>query len=329
MSPGAPPTGPDLPTPMRGVPGPASGPAGPAAPDTFPRTTRVLREALEARGLAPAKRHGQCFLTDVQAIDAIVRDAQVGPGDAVLEVGTGTGLLTHALCEAGASVDTFDIDPKMVTFAQSLRTWPERIRFHLGDVLEGKHALSADLLGSLAAARRTAGPGHVHVVSNLPYNAATPVVLGLLALQDPPDRMTVLIQREMADKFLAAPGTESYGAPSILRALAGEGRITRRLPPQVFWPAPKVQSAVLQLTPRRSAPLDPALARAFAAFLIALFTRRRKVLPTALQVAVPELTPGAAREALSVAGLDPGQRAEDTAPEDLRALFLATRGSER
>lgn len=289
----------------------------------FPRTAKALREALEAAGLAPRKRHGQCFLTDPQAIDAIVRDAEVGPGDAVVEVGTGTGLLTHALAEAGAAVDTFDIDPDVSAFARGLRAWPDRVRFHLGDVLDGKHALAADVLAVLARAH-AAAPGRVKVVSNLPYNAATPVLLALLALPAPPDAITVMIQREVAEKLLAGPGDDDYGPPSILRALAADGKILRRFPPQVFWPAPTVQSALLRLVPRRDRPPPPGDERGFPAFLLGVFSRRRKVLSTGLRAARPALDAAAAAAALAAVGLPPTSRPEDAAPETLRALFHQT-----
>lgn len=293
------------------------------AAGAFPRTAKALREALDARGVAPRKRHGQCFLTDVQAIDAIVRDAAIAPGDAVIEVGTGTGLLTHALADAGASVDTFDIDADIQAFARSLRTWPATVRFHLGDVLDGKHALSADLLAVLARAR-AAAPGRVKVVSNLPYNAATPVLLGLLALPTPPDELTVMIQREVAEKLLAPPGGDDYGPPSILRALEAEGRILRRFPPQVFWPAPSVQSALLRLVPRRVRVLPAADERAFATFLLGVFSRRRKVLTTALRTARPDLSADGAAAACAAAGLASSSRPEEASPEALLALFHAT-----
>jgi len=299
-------------------------PAFPAFPP-FPRTAKALREALAAHGVAPRKRHGQCFLTDVQAIDAIVRDAAVAAGDAVVEVGTGTGLLTHALVEAGAAVDTFDIDRDIQGFARALRAWPDRVRFHLGDVLDGKHALSADLLAVLARAHATA-PGRVKVVSNLPYNAATPVLLGLLALPTPPDEIVVMIQREVAEKFLAPCGGDDYGPPSILRALEADGKILRRFPPQVFWPAPSVQSALLRLLPRRTRTVPAADERAFATFLVGVFSRRRKILSSALRTARPGLTAEAAVAACAAAGLASSSRPEEASPEALLALFRAATG---
>lgn len=290
---------------------------------TFPRTTRALRDALEARGVHPQKRHGQCFLTDVQAVDAIVRDAAVAPGDAVLEIGTGTGLLTHALCEAGAHVDTFDIDGDIQAVARSLRAWPDRVRFHTGDVLDGKHALAPDVLAALASAHRAAA-GRAKVVSNLPYNAATPVLLALLALPRPPDEITGMVQLELAVKLLAPPGGEDYGPPSIVRALEADGRILRRFPPQVFWPQPTVTSALLRLVPRPDRPLPPAQERAFAAFLLAVFSRRRKILATGLRTARPALDADAAAAAILAVGLDPRARPEDASPPALLALFHNT-----
>jgi 16S rRNA (adenine1518-N6/adenine1519-N6)-dimethyltransferase len=289
----------------------------------FPRTARALREAMDAANLAPRKRHGQCFLTDAQAVDAIVRDAGIAPGDAVVEVGTGTGLLTHALAEAGAAVETFDLDADVQAFAKGLREWPKRVVFHAADALEGKHRLSAPLLGALSRAR-AAGRGRAKFVSNLPYNAATPVLLALLALEDPPDEVTAMVQLEVAEKWLAGPGEEDYGPPSVLRALSADGKVLRRFPPDVFWPRPTVRSALLRLVPRRPRALSPGEDAPFGAFLLALFGRRRKVVPTALRAARPGLSAAEAVAALEAAGVDPRVRPEDVPPDRLLALFRGT-----
>jgi 16S rRNA (adenine1518-N6/adenine1519-N6)-dimethyltransferase len=287
--------------------------------DDFPRTTRALRSALEERGIGPRKRHGQHFLTDAQAVDAIVRDAGVASGDRVVEIGTGTGLLTHALCEAGATVDSFDVDGGMLALARSLRAWPERVRFHHADALEGKHELSGEVLAALRRARTEAG--RVQVVSNLPYNAATPILLALVALPDPPDATTAMIQEEVAEKLLARAGEHEYGPPSALVALRAEGEILRRFPPQVFWPAPAVRSALLQLRPRRDPPLASGDVAAFSRFLLDLFSRRRKVLPTALRAARPSLSAEDARRLLEEEGVSPTARPEAVPPEALLSLF--------
>ncbi len=287
------------------------------AAEEFPRTTHALRAALEAANLRPRRRHGQNFLTDVNAVDAIVRDAEVGPGDHVVEVGTGPGLLTHALCEAGAHVVSFDLDPALQAFARAQRVWPERVRFEPLDVLAGKHALAP----GFAAAFQGDPPRKL--VSNLPYSAATPILLGLLALPRPPERLVVMVQQEVGEKLLAPAGTRAFGAPSVHVGLAAKGRILRRFGARVFWPQPRVRSVLLELTPIAPAPLAPGEHGPFGAFVTALFTRRRKVMSTALRAAFPALGGEAARAALVGEGIDPRARCESLEPGRLLSLWRA------
>lgn len=285
-------------------------------PSSFPRTSAALREALERHGLRPTKMRGQCFLTDVQAVDAIVRDADVRPGDHVVEVGTGPGLLTHALCESGADVTSFEIDRGLHAFAQAQRTWPDRVRFVEADVLASKRVLSASFLEAIArpAARRL-------LVSNLPYNIATPLLLALLGEEAPPERMVVMVQLELGEKLLAPPSRSDRGAPSLVRELTATGRILRRFSPKVFWPRPKVQSALLELVPLPDRPLQPAHHDAFSRFVTQVFTRRRKVLPTAIQAALPGAAKPAILAAMASAGLDPTLRPQDTPAAALLAVY--------
>ncbi len=285
----------------------------------FPRTSHALRAALEAWGFRPRRRHGQNFLTDANAVDAIVRDAEVGSGDHVVEVGTGPGLLTHALCEAGASVVSFDIDPDIQGLARSLRAWPERVTFETMDVLAGKHALAERFRACFRAEH------DVKLVSNLPYSAATPILMGVLALPRPPARLVVMVQEEVGEKLLAGPGTHIYGAPSVHVGLKATGRILRRFGPQVFWPRPKVRSVLLELTPVLPALLEEDEHVPFGAFVTALFTRRRKVMSTALRAACPDLGADDARAALRAQGLDPKVRCEALAPETLMELWRSLR----
>lgn len=286
------------------------------APHEFPRTTTQLRAALEQAGLRPHKGRGQCFLTDVQAVDAIVRDAQVGPEDRVVEVGTGPGLLTHALCEAGAEVVSFEIDAQIQALARSLRHWPAGVRFEVADVLEGKRALHPAFADAFSAPGR-----RVKLVSNLPYSVATPVLLGVLSLRAPPERIVAMVQLEVAEKLLAAVGSSEYGVPSVQVQLKAGGRILRRFGPQVFWPAPRVRSALLELGPLRPGPLDPDEHAPFGAFVSALFSRRRKVLATALRVAQPHLGPEQIARGLAALGLSPTLRAQELDPPTLLRLW--------
>jgi 16S rRNA (adenine1518-N6/adenine1519-N6)-dimethyltransferase len=281
----------------------------------FPRTSHALRAALEAWGFRPRRRHGQNFLTDANAVDAIVRDAEVAQGEHVVEVGTGPGLLTHALCEAGAEVVSFDIDPEIQGLARSLRAWPATTRFETMDVLAGKHALAP------AFAACFDGKGPVKLVSNLPYSAATPILMGVLSLPYPPVRIVAMVQEEVGEKLLAGPGSSIYGAPSVNVGLKAAGRILRRFGPQVFWPRPKVRSVLVELTPIAPGLLTEREHLPFGAFVTALFTRRRKVLSTAVRAAVPGLGAEEARAALLAVDLDPTLRCETVPPAKLLALW--------
>lgn len=287
----------------------------------FPRTTAQLKAALAAVGIHPKRQHGQHFLTDVQAVDAIARDADLKPGDVAIEVGTGPGVLTHVLADSGATVISYDIDAEIQAFARSLRAWPATVRFEILDVLAAKTRLAERF--AAAFAERPAPPGRLMLVSNLPYNAGTPILLGVLSLPTPPDRIVVMVQEEVGEKMLAPAGDGAYGVPSVAVGLKAEGRILRRFGPQVFWPRPKVRSVVLELVPRRPAPLDADEHAPFGAFVTAVFTRRRKVLPTALKAAVPGLSTDRAKDAMADLGLAPTVRADAVPPEAFLALWRA------
>lgn len=286
---------------------------------TFPRTARALRAILEERDVRLRKRHGQHFLTDPQAVDAIVRDAGVGPEDRVVEVGTGVGLLTHALCEAGAEVVSFEVDPSMLDLARGLRDWPDDVVFVEGDVLAGKRELAPAFRNVFG--RRPAPPGRLLLVSNLPYGAGTPILLGVLGLAHPPDDVVVMLQREVVDKLLAPAGHPGYGAPSVVVGLEATGCVLRRFGPEVFWPRPRVRSIVVRLTPRPDRPLTAEEHRPFGVFVVALFSHRRKVLSTALRMAVPGVDAETARAVLGAAGLAASTRVQEVPPEVLLALW--------
>ncbi len=293
---------------------------------TFPRTSSALKAALSEYGFRPSpKKRGQCFLTDPNAVDAIVRDAGVTEHDHVVEVGTGPGLLTHALCETGARITTFDVDVHLQRVAMRLREWPDRVRFVPDDVLAGKHKLGDSFRSALEEA--VDPPGRRLMVSNLPYSAATPILMGVLSLPAPPDDIVVMVQLEMAEKMLATSGETSYGVPSIQVGVKATGRILRRVDRHVFWPRPKVTSALLRLEPRVPALVEPDEHLPFGAFVTALFTRRRKVLPTALRHAVPGLTAEAARAALAAHGIGPTARPQEVPAETLLAVWRAVRNT--
>jgi len=251
-------------------------------------------------------RLGQNFLSDPNLLDAIVRDAELDRDAVVLEVGAGEGVLTERLAVAAAHVHSIEIDRRLEPVLAPLAARPE-VDLHWGDALE------LDLAGL--------DPAPTAVVSNLPYAVATPVILRTVAELPSVRRWTVMVQREIADRLRAAPGSRTYGSPSATVQLACEVKLLRKVDPAVFRPRPRVESAILGL--RRTGPGADASTREL---IRAAFAHRRKSLARSVEHVRPG-TLAATRAALEELGLDPGARAESLAPEDFAALSAKLRSS--
>ncbi len=249
-------------------------------------------------------RLGQNFLSDPNLLDAIVRDAEVGRDDVVLEVGAGEGVLSERLAAAAGRVHVVEIDRGLEPVLESLAA-RENVDLHWGD------AMKLDLTAL--------DPAPTAVVSNLPYAVATPVILRTIDELPSVQRWTVMVQREIADRLRAAPGSRTYGSPSVLVQLACEVRLVRKVDPAVFRPRPRVDSAILGL--RRTGPgADPATRQ----LVRAAFAHRRKALARSLE----HVQPGSlakARETLAELGLAEDSRAEQLSPEDFAALSAKLR----
>lgn len=275
---------------------------------------------LSRLGFRPSKRLGQNFLQDTNLARALVRDAEVEAGAFVLEVGPGLGRLTSPLLEAGARVLAVEVDGRLV----------EALREHLGDaeglellhadVLAGKHRLEPEVARLLPAA------GDWHLVANLPYVISAPLLVVLASLANPPRTMSVLVQREVADRIRAEPGSADWGPLSIRLQVGYEARAGREVDPRLFWPRPRVQSAVVHLHRREDAPSPEALER-LSALVGGLFHRRRQGIGRVLG----DLVGGreAAAALLGEAGIDPSVRAERLPVEDLVRLAGAPAWRER
>jgi 16S rRNA (adenine1518-N6/adenine1519-N6)-dimethyltransferase len=245
----------------------------------MPRQTKTfLLERFREMGIRPATRHGQNFLIDLNLVQIIVDAAELEADDVVLEVGTGTGSLTALMAERAAAVVTVEIDAHLFELAsEQLIDLPNVTMLKL-DALRNKNNID-DRVMEAVRDHLAAVPGRrFKLVANLPYNIATPIISNLLLAPHVPHSMTVTIQKELADRITAQPSTKDYSALSVWIQSQCTAEIVRLLPPSVFWPAPKVTSAILQIVvdPERRARIKNL--QYFHNITKALFLHRRKFL---------------------------------------------------
>lgn len=242
-----------------------------------PRQTRSYLQKLFSRhGIHPRRDLGQNFLVDLNLLEFIVEHAELGTGDVVLEVGAGTGGLTARLAERAGTVVSVEVDRRLHRLAREAVEPFDNVTLLQTDVLKGKHRFAPELLQTLHAELRESPGRRLKLVSNLPYNVATPVISNLVAADLPWERMLVTIQWELARRMVARPGTRDYGAFSVWLQSQGRVEILRKLGPTVFWPRPEVHSAVVRVLPdpqRQNTIQDRGF---FQEFLRQLFTQRRK-----------------------------------------------------
>src|SRR4051794_11263015 len=244
---------------------------------------------LDEHGIRPSRALGQNFVADPNTVRRVARLAAVGPGDHVVEIGAGLGSLTLALVESGAAVTAVEIDRYLLPLLRSF-VEPHGVRGVEGDATSLPWS---DLLGD----------DRWVLVANLPYNVATPLVLDLLDGVPAIQRMLVMVQREVADRLAAHAGDDAYGAVSVKVAYWADAKVVGRVPPTVFVPQPRVESALVAIQ-RRSAPaVDAPYDRLFA-LVRAGFATRRKMLRRSLAGLVEPA-------AFEVAGISPEARAEE------------------
>lgn len=259
-----------------------------------PAEIRALAARLQ---VSPTKRLGQNFVHDPNTVRRIVATAALAPGDVVVEVGPGLGSLTLGLLPAVAHVHAVEVDPVLAralpsTVATHAPAHADRLTVHERDALR---------LAGLPSPSPTA------MVANLPYNVAVPVVLHLLAVLPTVRRGLVMVQQEVADRLVAAPGTRVYGVPSAKLAWFADARSAGRVPASVFWPVPRVESGLVAFT-RRDPPRVDVSREAVFAVVDAAFAQRRKM----LRAALAGWAGGADRAAavLTAAGVPPTARGE-------------------
>lgn len=212
------------------------------------QTVSYLSERLASAGLRPVSKYGQNFLIDLNLVELIARSAELTKSDLVLEIGTGVGSLTAIMAEQAGAILTVEIDKNLHQLAsEELVDYPH-VKLVQGDALRNKNSLRSDLMESVRDAKaRLPDEGRFMLVANLPYNVATPIISNLLHESPPPDRIVVTIQKELAERMTASPGTKDYGALSVWVQSLCRAEIVRILSPGVFWPRPKVESAIIRL----------------------------------------------------------------------------------
>jgi 16S rRNA (adenine1518-N6/adenine1519-N6)-dimethyltransferase len=268
----------------------------------------TLREALEAHGLWAKKAFGQHFLLDLNITRKIARLAEVGDGDLVIEVGPGPGGLTRALLETGAQVIAVEKDERFRPLLEELAAASDgRLTLVFGDALTVDEA-------ALAGGRPS------HLVSNLPYNVGTPLLIKWLTGPWTPQSLTLMFQKEVAERIVAAPGSDAYGRLGVIAQATCAARPVMDAPARAFTPPPKVDSAVVRLEPRADRP-SPQRLDALQKVTAAAFGQRRKMLRSSLKIMGGEAL-------VTAAGLDPAVRAEVVDVEGFLALadaWLASR----
>jgi 16S rRNA (adenine1518-N6/adenine1519-N6)-dimethyltransferase len=275
------------------------------------QTQSYLRSLFTQRGISPRHRLGQNFLVDLNIHKLIVEAAEVSPDDVILEVGSGSGALTSLLASRGATVLAVELDPVMAELAQEAIAGLSNAQVLRADALAGKNTLNPTVVDHLRALRATMANQTFKLVANLPYGVATPVITNLLVHQDLwPALMAVTIQRELAERMIASPSTPAYGALSVLLQALAEVSIIRILPPSVFWPRPKVESAVVSIRSNAQRRLETNVPW-FHMIVRKIFLHRRKSLRHVLSTLWPGYcNPAGVETLLRSLSLDSRLRAE-------------------
>ncbi len=250
------------------------------------QTKSFLIERFREMGIAPATRHGQNFLIDLNLVDLLVNSADLGSSDVVLEIGTGTGSLTAMMARRAAAVTTVEIDAHLFELASELLLDFENVTMLRLDALRNKNNFDDQVLEAVGTQLTAAPNRRLKLVANLPYNIATPVISNMLLAPHVPHSMVITIQKELADRMMAAPSTKDYSALSVWMQSQCLVETVRVLPPSVFWPIPKVTSAIIRVTiaPEKRSRI-PDL-KYFHQFIKALFIHRRKFLRANIQPAL-------------------------------------------
>ena len=275
---------------------------------------------LQEHGISAKKRYGQNFLIDQRVLARILEGAGITKEDTVLEIGPGIGTMTQALCGAAGRVIAVEIDRDMIPLLEENLTGYNNYEIINEDILKTE----VQALAAGAFPKGSEGAGRFKVVANLPYYITTPIIMGLLEQGLPLDSITVMVQKEVAERMQAVPGTKDYGALTLAVQYYTDAEIIARVPSNCFIPRPGVDSAVIRLTLHGERPVKPENEQKMFRLIRAAFAQRRKTLVNALKNDPVLAAEGVTREqieaALSDMGLQADIRGERLSLEEFAAL---------
>lgn len=269
-------------------------------------------EIIQKYGFAFQKRFGQNFLVDTHVLERIIRAAGLTKEDMVLEIGPGIGTMTQYLAENAGRVVAVEIDSNLIPILK------ETLQAYDNVTVLNEDILKVDIR---ALAEEYNGGRPIKVVANLPYYITTPIIMGLFESQVPIDNITVMVQKEVAERMQAGPGTKDYGALSLAVQYYAKPEIVANVPPNCFIPRPNVGSAVIRLTRYEEPPVQVKDEKKMFALIRASFNQRRKTLVNGLgNAGRPGITKESAAAALAQMGLSPTVRGEALTLEQFARL---------
>ena len=274
-----------------------------------PSTMAKIREK---HGFRHSKSLGQNFLSDIHIIEDIVDGSDIEPEDLVIEIGPGMGVLTAAAAERAGKVIAVEIDKKLIPILKETLAEYDNVEIINADIMKTD-------LTEIVEANRPADGGKVSVIGNLPYYITTPIIMKLLEESVPADSITIMMQKEVADRIKAGPGGKDYGALTVAVGFYCTITHVADAPKEVFVPRPKVDSTVIRLDLRKECPVDLIDQKIFFETVKGGFGQRRKTLLNSL-TGVRGLPKPEIADALDAAGIDPKRRAETLSLDEFAAV---------
>ena len=280
------------------------------------QTKHQIQQLLTSAGVRPNRRHGQHFLIDLNLTRLLVESANIQKNDVVLEVGCGTGSMTELLAEKAGRTIAVELDRNLSEIAAKQLSDAKNVQLLNVDILESKHTLNLAVAGDLALAQEQCR-GRILLVANLPYDVASSLIMNLIMGPTIADAMYVTVQKEVADRMMAAPASGNYGILSIFMGATGEVKTIRTLKPEVFWPRPKVNSAMVSFVRNRAKSGRIANLKLFGEIVHLFMGHRRKILLSCSKLALGKLAQITNwPEIFEQCHINPTRRPETLGPEE-------------